>query len=67
MAGAPGIGEAEGYGGHRGEGEGGDGDWVARAGIEGHRFSTITFPSCGASKFHGATDIAAARSVRLYM
>lgn len=29
----------------------------ARAG-ERHRFSTITFPSCGASKFRGATDIA---------
>jgi len=28
-----------------------------------HRFSTITFPSCGAWKFRGATDIAVPRSV----
>jgi hypothetical protein len=34
-----------------------------RRGRGGHRFSTITFPSCDALKFHGATDIAIPRSV----
>lgn len=46
----------------RGSTDGGRG--TGAEGRRRHRFSTITFPSCGASKLHGATDIAVPRSVR---